>query len=280
MSKARFIGCDSDYKSADMVLYGAPYDGTVSFRNGTRLAPMAIRESSDAGIETYSPYQNKDLTDLNICDFGDLSFGRSSPEDVIKTITRYTRQIVEDGKLPVMIGGEHLVSLGAVIALYEKYPDLRIITLDAHADLREEYLGQRLSHATVMRRVYDVVGSGRLFQFGIRSGEKAEFEWAKKYGSLHMFDCSELATAIYQASGNPVYLSIDLDVLDPATLPGTGTPEAGGISFDELLDAIKKLSECNIIGADITELSPPCDPSGVSTIVACKVLRELLVAIG
>ncbi len=279
MSKKNFIGCDSDYKNSDIVLFGAPYDGTVSFREGAKDAPQAIRESGENGIETYSPYQDKDFDDLYVYDFGDLSFAHSSPEKMVETVAQCAREIVADDKLPVMIGGEHLVSLGAVIALYEKYPDLHIITLDAHADLRDEYLGQRLSHATVMRRVYDVVGSGRLFQFGIRSGERAEFEWAKKYGSLHKFNCSELATAIYQTSGSPVYLSIDLDVLDPATLPGTGTPEAGGLSFDELLDAIMKLSDCNIVGADITELSPPCDPSGVSTIVACKVLRELLVAI-
>ena len=147
MSKVNFIGCHSDYKNADVVLFGAPYDGTVSFREGAKLAPQAIRESSDDGIETYSPYQDKDLDDLYVCDFGDLSFAHSSPEDVIETIARYTRQIAADDKLPVMIGGEHLVSLGAVTALYEKYPDLHIIALDAHADLRDEYLGQRLSHA-------------------------------------------------------------------------------------------------------------------------------------
>ncbi|MBT3318558.1 MAG: agmatinase [Clostridia bacterium] len=280
MSNQKFIGCDSDYKHADIVLFGAPYDGTVSFREGASGAPEAIRASSDDAIETFSPYQDKDLDDLYVYDFGDLTFAHGSPEKMVETVEQCTREIIADDKLPVMIGGEHLVTLGAVSALYEKYPDLHIITLDAHADLRDEYLGQRLSHATVMRRVYDVVGSGRLFQFGIRSGERTEFEWAKKYGSLHKFDFSDIATAIYQTSGSPVYLSIDLDVLDPATLPGTGTPEAGGVSFDELLDAIIKLSDCNIVGADITELSPPCDTSGVSTIVACKVLRELLVAIG
>ncbi len=280
MSKAKFIGCNSDYKHADIVLFGAPYDGTVSFRDGTRYAPQAMRESSDDGIETYSPYQDKDLTDLYVHDFGDLVFESPEPEEMLEKIAQLTAQIAADEKLPVMIGGEHLVTLGAVDALFKKFPDLHVIHLDAHADLRDEYDGKRLSHATVMRRVYDVVGSGRLFQFGIRSGEKAEFEWAKKFGSLHKFDCSELATAIYQTSGKPVYLSIDLDVLDPATLPGTGTPEAGGISFDELLDAIMKLSVCNIVGADITELSPPCDTSGTSTVVSCKVLRELLISFG
>ncbi len=171
------------------------------------------------------------------------------------------------------------MSLGAVNAMAEKYTDLCVIHIDAHADLRDEYLGQKLSHACVMRRVYEAIGNSRLFQLGIRSGERQEFEWAKKYSFLHMFDLSALPLAIKQTSKRPVYLSIDLDVLNPSVLPGTGTPEAGGISFDELKDAILKLADCNIVGADITELSPPCDPGGISVTTACKVLRELLLSL-
>ncbi|MEI7884090.1 MAG: agmatinase [Clostridia bacterium] len=274
-----FIGCDSEYADASMVLFGAPFDSTTSFRPGTRFASSAIRNES-FGLETYSPYQDKDLLDYAVFDGGDLELPFGSPENALMQISDYTKQILADGKLPVMLGGEHLVTLGAVRSAVEKYPDLHILHFDAHADLRADYLGMTLSHATVIRRTWELVGDGKIFQFGIRSGEKAEFTWAKEHLSMRKFNLAGLEQVVTKLQGKPIYLTIDLDVLDPGIFPGTGTPEAGGVSFMELLDAICLAGKLNIIACDMNELAPIYDQSGASTALACKLLRELLLAIG
>lgn len=274
-----FIGCDNSYEESQIVLFGAPYDGAASFRSGAKYAPSEMRKLCDEAIETYSPYQDMDLEDIKIHDFGDIVFSSEDPGVAVGEIEKTVQRFVHDGKLPVMIGGDHLVTFGAIKVLAEKYSDLHIIHLDAHADLRDSYHDNKLSHASVMRRAYDLVGDGRIYQFGIRSGEKEEFEWAK--GKVHMqkFDCKGLPEVIKAIANKPVYLSIDIDVLDPSEMPGTGTPEAGGISFKELLDSVLALRKSSIVGTDITELSPPCDPDGISTITTCKLLRELLLAL-
>jgi agmatinase len=273
-----FIGCDWSYEESDMVIFGAPFDSTTSYRPGTRFASKTMRGES-FGLETYSPFQDKDLEDIKVFDGGDLELPFGNTNKVLDEIQAATAQIVEDGKLPCMIGGEHLVTLGAVRAVVDKYPDLRVIHFDAHTDLREDYLGESLSHATVIRRVWDILGDGKIHQFGIRSGERDEFYWAKEHTNLHKFSFEGLEEAVEQCEGHPVYFTIDLDVLDPSVFPGTGTPEAGGVTFMELLNAILKVSKLNIVGMDINELSPVYDQSGVSTAVACKVLRELLLAV-
>lgn len=273
-----FIGCEADFEEASIVLFGAPFDSTTSYRPGTRFASKTMRSES-YGLETYSPYQDKDLEDIKVFDGGDLELPFGNTRRALNEIKRNTKAILEEGKLPCMIGGEHLVTLGAVEAVFGKYPDLHIIHFDAHTDLREDYLGEKLSHATVIRRVWDLVGDNRIFQFGIRSGERSEFYWAKEHTTLNKFNFNNLEEAIKSCEGKPVYFTIDLDVLDPSIFPGTGTPEAGGVSFLQLLDAINKVGKLNIVAMDINELSPGYDQSGVSTAVACKVLRELLLAI-
>ncbi|HAN44394.1 MAG TPA: agmatinase [Ruminococcaceae bacterium] len=273
-----FIGCDKEYDEADIVIFGAPFDGTTSYRPGTRFASKAIRSES-YGIETYSPYQDKDLLDISVFDAGDLELPFGDTQKVLEMIEQRAAEIIADNKLPVMIGGEHLVTLGAVRAAVKKYPDLHIIHFDAHADLREDYLGQTLSHATVMRRVHDLTGDSKIFQFGIRSGDKAEFEFAAKHTYMNKFSLVGFDEAIESLKGKPVYFTLDLDVLDPSVFCGTGTPEAGGITFAELLSAVLKLGGFNIVGCDINELCPVYDQSGVSTAVACKILREILLSI-
>ena len=275
-----FIGCDSSYRAADIVLYGAPFDSTTSYRPGARFGPSAIRHES-FGLETYSPYQNADLTDFDIFDSGDLELCFGSSEAALADIEARAAEILHDGKLPLLLGGEHLVTLGAVRAVAEKYRGLHIIHFDAHADLRDDYLGAKLSHACVLRRCHEIVGDGHIHQFCIRSGERAEFEFAAQHTEMHKFDFTGLAELTEQlcATKEPVYLTIDLDCLDPSCFPGTGTPEAGGVSFLQLLDAIRTVSKANIVGADLNELAPMLDQSGVSTATACKVLRELLLAL-
>lgn len=273
-----FIACDSEYEDSRIVLFGAGFDGTTSFRPGTRFAPSAIRNES-FGIETYSPYQDKDMEDYSYFDSGDLELPFGSTKRVIADIAGRADTILSDGKVPFMIGGEHLVTLGSVMAVSDKYDDLCVIQFDAHADLRDEYLGQKLSHACVLRRCHDILGDGRIFQFGIRSGERSEFRFADVHTEMHKFNFNGLEETVQKLRGRNVYFTIDLDVLDPSIFPGTGTPEAGGVTFDELRQAATLVcSELNIVGCDVNELSPPYDQSGVSTAVACKMIREMLLA--
>lgn len=273
-----FIGCESSFEDAQIVLFGAPFDSTTSFRPGARFGSAAIRHES-FGLETYSPYQDADLEDYKVFDSGDieLSFGNAS--SALSDIEERTREILSAGKLPLMIGGEHLVTLGAVRAVIERYPDIHIIHFDAHADLRQEYLGCELSHACVLRRCHDLIGDGRIHQFCIRSGERGEFAFAKEHTDMHKFGFDGLEEVVADLKNTPVYFTIDLDCLDSGIFPGTGTPEAGGVSFAELLSAIEKVTKLNVVGADVNELAPMLDTSGASTALACKVVRELLLAI-
>ena len=275
-----FLGCNAGFDEAKIVLFGAPFDSTTSFRPGARFGSAAMRHES-FGLESYSPYQDKDLTDYAVFDAGDLELCFGSSEQALADIEARAREILDAGKLPMLIGGEHLVTLGSVRAVLERYPDLHIIHFDAHTDLRDDYLGARLSHACVIRRCHDLMGDGRIHQFCIRSGERAEWEFAKQHTELHPFCFDGLAECCERlaASGAPVYFTIDLDCLDPSCFPGTGTPEAGGVSFPQLLDAILTVCKTNVVAADVNELAPMLDPSGVSTATACKVLRELLLAL-
>ena len=273
-----FIGCDSSYRAASIVLYGAPYDSTTSYRPGARFGPAAIRHES-YGLETYSPYQNADLTDFDIFDSGDLELCFGSSESALSDIEGRAAEILADGKFPLLLGGEHLVTLGAFRAVAEKFPDVHVIHFDAHADLREDYLGVSLSHACVLRRCWELVGNGRIFQFGIRSGDREEFQWGRTHVKTNRFDFATLEEVIDQLQDKPVYFTLDLDVLDPSVFPGTGTPEPGGVSFEQLRQAATLVcSKLRVVGCDVNELSPHYDPSGVSTIVACKIVREMLLA--
>ena len=270
-----FIGCDCEYEESKIVLFGAPYDSTTSFRPGTRFASQTMRSES-FGIETYSPYQDKDLLDINVFDSGDLELPFGNPDNALGDIEERTREILSDGKIPCMIGGEHLVTLGAVRAVAEFYEDLHIVHFDAHADLRDDYLGVKNSHACVLHRCWDIVGDGKIFQFGIRSGDREEFKFAKEHTYMNKFNFDTLEKIVQKIGQKPVYFTLDLDVIDPSEFPGTGTPEAGGVSFTQLLNAVKEVSKLNIVGFDVNELSPVYDPSGRSTALACKILREIL----
>ncbi|MBQ4283878.1 MAG: agmatinase [Lachnospira sp.] len=273
-----FIGCDAEYEDAQLVIFGAPFDSTTSYRPGTRYGSSAIRHES-FGLETYSPYQDEDLTDYNVFDSGDLELCFGSSEAALSDIEERADIILNDNKLPLLIGGEHLVTLGAFKAALKKYPDIHVIHFDAHTDLRDDYLGAKLSHACVIRRCHDLIGDGRIHQFCIRSGEREEFRFAKEHTDLHKFNFDGLSETMEAIGDAPVYFTIDLDCLDPSCFPGTGTPEAGGVTFTELLEAIETVCRHNVVAADVNELSPQLDISGSSTALACKVVRELMLAI-
>ena len=269
------LGCETSFDDARIVIYGAPFDSTTSFRPGTRFASHIMRGES-YGLETYSPYQDLDLEDAAIMDSGDLELSFGNTEMALREIESRAAEIIKHNKLPFMIGGEHLVTLGAVRAVKKKYPDLHILHFDAHTDLRQEYLGAELSHATVLRRIWDLVGDDHIWQLGIRSGMREEFQWAKEHTHLRPFDLHAMPEALSALRGKPVYFTIDLDVMDPSVFPGTGTPEYGGVSFKELLEAVLAGCELNIVGCDLVELAPAYDQSGASTAAALKIMREML----
>lgn len=274
-----FQSCQSNYDEADVVIFSVPMDATTSFRPGTRFAGNAIRVDS-FGVEWYSPYREASLKDFKTVDTGDLDLPIGAVTDALDIVYEATKTIINDDKLPMMIGGEHLVTYPVLKALKEKYEDLHVIHLDAHTDLRESFFGRELSHATFMRQAHKFIGDHKIFQFGIRSGDKHEFDWAKKHIHQQKFDFEGLDKIVEQIKNKPVYITIDLDVLDPSVFPGTGTPEAGGMQYKELLWAFDQFEKLNhIVGADIVELSPYLDPSGASNAVAAKSLRELVLVL-
>ncbi len=274
-----FLCCDKEWQEAGTVLFGAPFDSTTSYRPGSRFGSAAIRRES-YGIESYSPYQDKDLLDSAVLDSGDLELPFGDTALALAQIEERAAAILGAGKRPFLLGGEHLVTLGAFRAAFEKYQDIHILHFDAHADLREDYLGVTLSHACVLRRCWELCGDGKIFQFGIRSGDREEFRWGASHVSTHKFDLNGLESCLEQLGDTPVYFTLDLDVLDPSVFPGTGTPEPGGVTFEELRRAVTLVCEkANVVACDVNELSPPCDQSGVSTMVACKIVREMLLAL-
>ena len=274
-----YMGCDAPWEAAETVLFGAPFDSTTSNRPGTRFGPSALRRES-YGLETYSPYQDRDLAEISVMDSGDLELPMGSSELALGAIEDRAGEILAAGKRPFLIGGEHLVTLGAFRAALRQYPDIALIHFDAHTDLREDYLGVPLSHACVIRRCWDLVGDGRIFQFGIRSGDRSEWQWGRDHVFCHPFDLEGLEDVLERLAGRPVYFTVDLDVMDPSVFPGTGTPEPGGVTFDQLRRAVTAVcGRGNVVACDVNELSPHYDPSGASSAAAAKIVREMLLAL-
>ena len=269
-----WMASDETPNNSEWIMIGVPFDGTCSFRPGTRFAPEQIRVAS-RGIETYSPYFNKDLDDISFYDAGELDLPFGNTQRVLDMVYDVTREVLVAGKKYFGIGGEHLVSYPAIKAYYEKYPDLYVVHFDAHTDLRDEYLGEALSHSTVIKKVADLIGFDNLSQVGIRSGESYEFELMKKHNTL-VKSAEDFRDILSGIKGRPVFITLDLDVLDPSVLPGTVTPEVGGFSFSELMSYFKVLADSNIVGMDMLELSPFLDTSANSTVAAAKVAREML----
>ncbi|MCY0887099.1 MAG: agmatinase [Alicyclobacillaceae bacterium] len=273
-----FIGSTQDIRKAKAVLYGMPMDWTVSFRSGTRLGPARIREVS-LGLEEYSPYLDRDLADIEYYDAGDIALPFGNAPKSVDVIYHYVREVYAAGKFPLGLGGEHLATWGCIRAAAEAYPDLRVIHLDAHTDLRDDYEGESYSHATVLKKVCDLIGPDRVYQFGIRSGTRAEFEFARQHTHFFPFDVYEpMSTVLQELADHPVYVTWDIDVFDPAYAPGTGTAEHGGIAPREAFQVFSLLSKFRVVGFDLMEVAPPMDSSEQTQILAAKLVREALLA--
>jgi len=273
-----FICSSEDYENSKAVIYGMPMDFTVSFRPGSRFGPARIREVS-IGLEEYSPYLDKSITDMTYFDAGDLLLPFGNAARSLDIIGEFVGKLLADDKFPIGLGGEHLVSWPIFQEVYKKYPDLAIIHFDAHADLRESYEGEPLSHSTPLRKAAGLMGGKNIYQFGIRSGSREEFQYARENINFHPFEVLEpLKKVLPELAGRPVYVTIDIDVLDPSAAPGTGTAEAGGITSKELLDAVHAIarSNVNVVGCDLVEVAPAYDPTEQTQIVAAKVIREML----
>lgn len=273
-----FMGAQRNPNNCRVGLFGVPYDGTTSFRPGTRFGPAAIREVSQ-GLESYCPQLDRDLDDIAFADLGAVEIPFGAPQPVVDAVLNATQTVLALGLKPLMLGGEHSISSGAVAAVAAKHPDLVLLQLDAHADLRETWLGARHSHACAMRRCLDVLPSGDLLQLSIRSGTREEFLELRRSGRL-ITNVQTLETALIPWQDRPLYLTVDLDWFDPSVLPGTGTPEPGGYDWHDFADVVDVLKRHRLVGADVVELAPQLDSSGVSSVLAAKVCRSLLLLLG
>ena len=274
---AIYMGARREPRGCAVGLFGVPYDGTTSFRPGARFGPAAVREVS-SGLESYDPQLDLDLEDLAFADLGAVAIPFGAPEPVVAAVRQATEAVLDLGLAPLMLGGEHSISSGAVAAVAQRHPDLVMVQLDAHADLRQSWLGARHSHACAMRRCLEVLPSGELRQIAIRSGTREEFQ--ELHASGRLVPMAAMAAALAPLRGRPLYLTVDLDWFDPAVLPGTGTPEPGGFHWPQFAELVQELRQHRLVAADVVELAPQLDPSGVSAVLAAKVVRSLLLLLG
>ena len=272
-----YISASASFEKSNGVILGCPYDGSASFRPGARFGPSAIRRAS-WGIETFSPYFQRDLSRCSIHDMGDLELPLGEKKISLGLIRNGLGKILSEKKTPILLGGDHLITLPIVEEILTVYPGLHLLQIDAHTDLREDYLGEPLSHSTVMRKVVDHLGEGRLFQIGIRSGTEEEFKLARKMKSIVSLEPGSLSSMTKRLRNQPVYITLDLDVIDPSLIPGVGTPEPGGLTFQESILLLKKLQTLHVVGFDIVELTPDYDPTQVSSVTASVILREMILA--
>lgn len=275
--ETNYISASASFEKSKGVILGCPYDGSASFRPGARFGPSAIRRAS-WGIETFSPYFQRDLSQCSIHDMGDLELPLGEKKISLGLIRNGLGKILSEKKTPILLGGDHLITLPIVEEILTVYPGLHLLQIDAHTDLREDYLGEPLSHSTVMRKVVDHLGEGRLFQVGIRSGTEEEFKLARKMKSIVSLEPGSLSSMTKRLRNQPVYITFDLDVIDPSLIPGVGTPEPGGLTFQQSILLLKKLQTLHVVGFDIVELTPDYDPTQVSSVTASVILREMILA--
>jgi agmatinase len=275
--ETNYISANVSFEESKGIILGCPYDGSASFRPGARFGPSAIRRAS-WGIETFSPYFQRDLSQCSVHDMGDLELPLGEKKISLGLIRNGLGEILSEKKFPILLGGDHLVTLPLIEEMLTIYPRLHLVQMDAHADLREDYLGEPLSHSTVMRKVLDHLGEGRLFQIGVRSGTEEELKLARKMKSIVSLEPGSLSSMTKRLRNQPVYITLDLDVIDPSLMPGVGTPEPGGLFFPEFIFLMKKLQALHVVGFDIVELTPDYDPTQISSVTASVILREMILA--
>ncbi len=276
----RFIACERQLAEARIVLYGIPFEGRVNLRKGADGGPRDLRLASDS-IETYSPVLGRDLEDLALADLGDCELPDGAPPreqlDVARAeIAAWWRP----GLLPFMLGGDHTATVPVIEALAPHISDLRVLQLDAHPDTREEFLGERYNYASAMARVMDVIPPEQVWQVGMRTGSREEFERRRPhFFPAHAGHPLEVVRRILpELQEHPLYVTVDVDVLDPSEAPGTGSPEPGGLRVPELVEIVRLLASCRVVGADLVEVAHAWDPSGRTGIAASWVIREALLA--
>jgi len=277
-----FSGIQKPSEKAKYIVFGVPFDATSTYRNGARFAPQAIRQAS-LNIETYSFRSGVDVEDLLLHDAGDLDVSM----DVAKTI-EMTRLVVDEilaaGKLPVVLGGEHTVTLGAAMGLGSKAGKTAIVSFDAHLDLRCEFMGSTLSHTTFMQLISEKVNPAGIVEVGTRSACREELAQAKKIG-VEFFTSQEIIKQGSSLIGEQIkekllpydrlYITVDMDVLDPAFAPAVQNPEPDGITTTQLIDLACAICDKRVLGIDLVELVPIYD-HGISAIVAAKCIFEML----
>ncbi len=276
---AVFMGAKRIISGSKIGIFGVNYDGTTSYKPGTRFGPNAIRNVSES-LETYCPLLNNDLSLINYFDAGSLKIDLSNNHSIIKKVKLGTDFLIKNNLKPLILGGEHSISIGAIEALVEKYPNLLMIHLDAHADLRDSYQNNKYSHACTIRRCLELLPSKKVIQIGVRSGTQEEFEIMKNNHQLINFRTGdsniEIQNFLEPVKDQPIYITVDLDWFDPSLLSGTGTPEPGGFFWHDFENIIELLRKFKIVGCDIVELAPDLDSSGISSIVAAKTARSLI----
>jgi agmatinase len=275
----RFIACyDRSLADARIVIYGIPFEGRVNLRKGADSGPLDLRRASDS-IETYSPFLDRDLDDLPMADIGDCEMpDGAAPREQLDAARDEIRAWWKPGLIPYMLGGDHTATVPVIEAIAPAFPDLRILQLDAHPDLREEFLGERYNYASAMARVMDTVSPERVYQVGIRTGAREEYVRRRPrfFPAFAVHPVEAVRTILPELRGQPLYVTIDVDVLDPSEAPGTGSPEPGGLRVPELIEIVRMLGECNVIGGDLVEVTHAWDPSGRTGIAASWVIRESL----
>ncbi len=276
-AEPRFIACRASLPDARIVLFGVPFEGRVNLRRGADHGPRELRLASDS-IETYSPFLGRDLEDLAIADLGDCELGAGPPREQLARAREEIERFWRPGLLPVMLGGDHTATLPVIEVLAPAIPDLRILQLDAHPDLREEFLGERYNYASAMARVMDVVAPERVYQVGMRTGAREEFQRkAPHLFPAHRIHPVEAVRGLLpELQAHPLYVTIDVDVLDPSEAPGTGAPEPCGITAAELVEIVRLLAPCRVVGTDLMEVAQAWDPSGRTGITASWILREAI----
>ena len=272
-----FISCRASLADARIAIFGIPFEGTVNLRRGADHGPRDLRIASDS-IETYSPVLDRDLDDLAMVDLGDCELGSGSPREQLARARAEVEAFWRPGLLPVMLGGDHTATLPVIEVLAAAIPDLRILQLDAHPDLREEFLGERYNYASAMARVMDVVPPARVYQVGMRTGDRSEYrrEAPHLYPSHAIHPIDAVRGLVPRLAAHPLYVTIDVDVLDPSEAPGTGAPEPCGLRAAELIEIVRLLEPCSIVGTDLMEVAHAFDPSGRTGITASWILREAI----